>query len=195
MTRTIDAKSLEDAIVRNAAPTLAGIKPACLFTFPGAFFGGVDSASARSAFVAALELCEQQMAWAGVHARVLVWRGCGALVLVYRAAALMEWLANPRASVPLAREGYPVGNLDGCLVHLANRIAARGKVAVSACAPDLSAYEERSCKAGRCSMRFPHEIGFFLGYPYADVEAFITHEGRDYLIFGAWKVYFDVPGA
>ena len=40
---------------------------------------------------------------------------------------------------------------------------------------------------GRCS--FPHEIGFFLGYPYEDVIGFIANEGENFLCSGCWKVY------
>jgi hypothetical protein len=38
----------------------------------------------------------------------------------------------------------------------------------------------------------PHEIGLFLGYPPEDVEGFILHNGADFLLCGAWKVYSDV---
>jgi hypothetical protein len=41
----------------------------------------------------------------------------------------------------------------------------------------------------------PHEVGIFLGYPLADVDAFIQNKGRNYLLNGYWKVYSDVPGA
>ena len=36
---------------------------------------------------------------------------------------------------------------------------------------------------------FPHEIGFFLGYPLEDVKSFIEHKGKNYLHYGYWKVY------
>lgn len=39
MTREITKQALEAAIVRNCSPMLAGLKPACLFTFPGRLFG------------------------------------------------------------------------------------------------------------------------------------------------------------
>lgn len=41
----------------------------------------------------------------------------------------------------------------------------------------------------------PHEVGIFLGYPLADVDAFIQNKGRNYLLNGYWKVYSDVPRA
>lgn len=36
---------------------------------------------------------------------------------------------------------------------------------------------------------FPHEIGIFLGYPLADVRAFIATQGNGYRLCGEWKVY------
>lgn len=41
----------------------------------------------------------------------------------------------------------------------------------------------------------PHEIGYFLGYPYEDVHQFIVQHGENYKVFGAWKVYTDVEQA
>lgn len=37
MTRTIDIPTYQTAVVRNCSPTLAGIKPASLFTYPGVY--------------------------------------------------------------------------------------------------------------------------------------------------------------
>ncbi len=37
MTRTIDIPTFQAAVVRNCSPTLAGIKPASLFTYPGVY--------------------------------------------------------------------------------------------------------------------------------------------------------------
>lgn len=39
---------------------------------------------------------------------------------------------------------------------------------------------------------FPHEIGFFLGYPPLDVAGFIEHGGKNCKYCGMWKVY-DCP--
>lgn len=197
MGRTIDATTLEDAVVRNCAPTLAGIKPASLFTFPGSFVAceGVGEATARdhrARFLQALTPCRAQLAAAGIRERVLVWRGCGALVYVYRPDALERYLADPRAFWPLAAEGYRVRDLDACLDRLALRLEARGKRTVRA---DGTA-EARPCPCGGpCGAAFPHELGYFLGYPYADVAGFIEHGGEGFVLMGPWKVYGDVAGA
>jgi hypothetical protein len=42
---------------------------------------------------------------------------------------------------------------------------------------------------------FPHEIGFFLGYPQDDVLGFIQEKGRNYKYCGLWKVYGNVSTA
>ena len=85
MTRSIDVDSIADALVRNAAPTLAGIKPASLFTFPGRFVGGARERAAvlsrREAFLNALDACRAELAASGVLIRVLVWRHCGPVPL------------------------------------------------------------------------------------------------------------------
>jgi hypothetical protein len=42
---------------------------------------------------------------------------------------------------------------------------------------------------------FPHEIGFFLGYPSDDVLGFIAQKGKNYKYCGLWKVYGDITKA
>jgi len=41
------------------------------------------------------------------------------------------------------------------------------------------------------SREFPHEIGFFLGFPQDDVFGYIGNKGRDCQCMGYWKVYGD----
>ena len=45
------------------------------------------------------------------------------------------------------------------------------------------------CGEEACRRAFPHELGYFLGYPYADVAEFIRQRGENYLALGLWKVY------
>ena len=90
----------------------------------------------------------------GVRVRVIAWRAFGAIVLAYRPDLLVSHLRDARTTAVLASLGYPVLNsvlpagvretsLDALLAHLARRFAME---------------------------KLPHEIGFFLGYPYEDVE-------------------------
>jgi hypothetical protein len=58
--------------------------------------------------------------------------------------------------------------------------------------------EDRSSAGNNCSgsdpdrdMKFPHEIGVFLGYPLQDVKGFIENNGRNSKYTGLWKVYGD----
>ncbi|PSJ30908.1 hypothetical protein UF10_08610 [Peptostreptococcus russellii] len=44
-------------------------------------------------------------------------------------------------------------------------------------------------------IKFPHEIGVFLGYPLSDVQGFIENKGRNYKYCGYWKVYKDTQEA
>ena len=54
---------------------------------------------------------------------------------------------------------------------------------------------ERNYASPDCTCEFPHEIGYFLGYPYDDVHEFIVQRGENYKVFGAWKVYANVEQA
>lgn len=191
MTRTIDETSLERAIVRHCSPTLAGLKPASLFTFPGDFTAP-DAAARRCALEAAMDACAHQVMPAGLALCVLAWRSCGALVYVYRPHELAAYLADRRAAVPLSRAGYDLSTLESCLATLAERLSAmEGKRPAAA----QAAGQPCPCTKRGCARAFPHELGFFLGYPYEDVSAFIEHAGQDYLAVGPWKVYSNLEGA
>lgn len=146
---------------------------------------------ARRRLRKAVDACNLELGAAGIRVRILVWRPCGALVYVYRPKHLAEYLLDPRARIPLERAGYPVRELDACLLQLARRIAAASGAAP--CAAECPAIDAgpRTPRDGMttCERGFPHEMGYFLGYPYADVEGFILHKGKDYVAMGLWKVY------
>lgn len=170
MTRTIDIPTFQAAIVRNCSPTLAGIKPASLFTYPGVYAsqngkpGNPHIEVRRTHLLAVIAQCNRELQPFGIHTSVLVWRPCGALIYVYRPADLMRYLSDPRATTALAAEGYDVHNLPASLVHLAARITlASSNATESACAdgPCVLAQSE-PCGDG-CTCEFPHEIGYFFG--------------------------------
>lgn len=201
MTRSIDIPTLETSLVRYCSPTLAGIKPAALFTYPGVYAceNGDDPFGAirvrREFLLKVLASCEDSLRASGIRLRVLVWRPCGALVYVYRPLELVRYISDPRASNPLSKLGYDLDNLDACISHLAERVAAASKSTAESARPmpcPLAA--DRSCDQG-CSCEFPHEMGFFLGYPYADVHEFIRQHGENYAVLGPWKVYTNVSEA
>lgn len=202
MTRTIDIPTFQAAVVRNCSPTLAGIKPASLFTYPGVH-ADQDGSSVtaaiedrRARLLNVIARCNRELNPFGIHLSVLVWRPCGALVYAYRPNSLATYLADPRAKTALAKKGYDTGNLSACLVHLASRITlASNNAAECACGQTRCALDQQVCCNNDCACEFPHEIGYFLGYPCDDVYEFIAQRGENYKIFGAWKVYTNVEQA
>lgn len=188
--------------MRNCSPTLAGIKPASLFTYPGVYANQNGKPSAahieerRSRLLAVIAQCNRELQPLGIHMSVLVWRPCGALVYVYRAKSLTTYFEDSRAQTALASEGYDTRDLSTCLVHLASRITlASNNVAECACSQTRCALPQQASCSKDCTCEFPYEIGYFLGYPYEDVHQFIVQHGENYKVFGAWKVYTNVEQA
>lgn len=202
MTRTIDIPTFQAAVVRNCSPTLAGIKPASLFTYPDVYAHQDGSGATapitdrRVRLLNVIAQCNRELDPLGIHLSVLVWRPCGALVYAYRPNSLATYLADPRAKTALAKEGYDTDNLPLCLAHLASRITlASNNAAECACGQTRCALDHQANCSKDCTCEFPHEIGYFLGYPYDDVHEFIVQRGENYKIFGAWKVYANVEQA
>lgn len=202
MTRTIDIPTFQAAVVRNCSPMLAGIKPASLFTYPGVYADQNGSSvtaaieDRRAHLLNVIAQCNHELNPFGIHLSVLVWRPCGALVYACRPNSLATYLADPRAKTALTKEGYDTGNLSACLVHLASRITlASNNAAECACGQTRCALDHQAHCDNGCTCEFPHEIGYFLGYPYDDVREFIVQHGENYQVFGAWKVYTNVEQA
>lgn len=198
MVHALDIATFESTLVRFCSPTLAGIKPSALFTYSDVYACAPDAdprerqtvQKRREALLQLIEECSAKMSAARIEVRVLVWRACGALIYVYRPAALRAYLLDPLASMPLAREGYDPDDLESSIARLAVRIAQAGSSHAECALENVprTASGQDVC-SGSCSCTFPHEMGFFLGYPYEDVLGFIEHEGRDCLAVGPWKVY------
>lgn len=94
------------------------------------------------------------------------------LVLIYHSQLLQAALIRPAAKEILSACGYPLAEgLASMPRHLQMRMQKRTRG------------------------DFPHEVGLFLGYPSADVEGFILHQGRDYKFCGEWKVYGSIKTA
>lgn len=170
MTRTIDIPTFQAAVVRNCSPTLAGIKPASLFTYPGVYAHQDGS---------------------GATAPITDRR-----VRLLNVIAQCNRELDQRAKTALAKEGYDTDNLPLCLAHLASRITlASNNAAECACGQTRCALDHQANCSKDCTCELPHEIGYFLGYPYDDVHEFIVQRGENYKIFGAWKVYANVEQA
>ncbi len=191
MTWPIGTTELEGAIVRHCSPTLAGLKPASLFTFPGSFTTADGNSEQvmqrRQALTAAVAFCRTQIVGAGMDICVLAWKKCGALIYIYRPQALCCHLESPEARHALAAQGYPLGNLPMCLAKLGARLSEQEHSQKGA--NESAQAKSCPCEQRVCAKEFPHEIGFFLGYPPADVMGFVQNHGRSYLAVGAWKVY------
>lgn len=92
-----------------------------------------------------------------------------ALIYVYRPGFLKRDLKNQKVAEALSSLGYDCSNPEACIAHLATKV--------------------------RNNSDFPHEIGFFLGYPPKDVLGFMKYAGKNYKCMGMWKVYDDERAA
>ena len=173
-------EAFERKLVHHCTPTLAALKPANLFTCRSTLAPTAGQHGRRPTAAAlrddqlsdALRACRAKLAPHGVRIEVLARRTSGALVYVYRPRLLTRAIQQEQVAAFLTAEGYDPSSLSACIEKLHKRI----------CGTDL-----QSQMTGRCS--FPHEIGFFLGYPYEDVIGFIDNEGENFLCSGCWKVY------
>lgn len=112
----------------------------------------------------------EALACNGVRVVILRRAGRRVLMLVYHPRLLAHTLSGERVREALSKQGYPARHgLSATLRHLKERIQESGG--------------------------FPHEIGFFLGYPPEDVLGFIKYRGRRCKHCGLWKVYGDVEKA
>lgn len=193
MEHEVSEERFERALVLHAAATLLGAKAASMFTVRGSMGCSCtgcdehddaselspaqmrDMARRRARLEAIVRRYHQVLAHRGVCVTVLAWRSYGALVYVWRPVLLAARLRDVRVARALSEQGY---QLD---------FTAPDQVLSYAAIDQVS---ERFCRE-----RLPHEIGFFLDYPYEDVRGFIEHQGRDFICCGAWKVYADARGA
>ncbi len=96
-----------------------------------------------------------------------------AYILVYDKDAIASLLEDRNTSLFFQKQGYKNLYLHDILFELSNR---------------YKAYMEHSAS-------FPHELGVLLGYPLNDVISYISHNGKDFLLTGYWKVYSNVASA
>lgn len=198
-------RDLETKLVRHAAPTLAGMKPANLFTYRTGNFTEEEASSA---------IAEISSRLAGFHLRVepLANRARGVLLLVFRPELVESALDNEHARKLLTQSGFRDLSTEGVVSEIKRRIqaadASRAALVQTNCETAPAPKPERfvpCCATGRhhdhgpnhvCQCRakaalsreelettqgesaFPHEIGLILGYPPADVAGFITQKRR-----------------
>lgn len=105
--------SLENQMIAHCAPTLAGLKSACLFSY---FYSDAMSVKADLARINGM------LNGKGVFAEVLLWRGDFVLLYVYRMSQLRRELTGPDAKELLEEYGYLCDSVEGCLARLKERL-------------------------------------------------------------------------
>lgn len=155
----------EKDLLTFASPALLGRKQANLFSF---------SADCLTDYRKEIGRYQKELAPLGISVEYLYCRQRRVYLLVYRKDMMLQYLRQPAVREFLIKEGYPetIG-------------------------------EENSLYQSLCILRkhimqdadFPHEVGFFFGYPPEDVFAFIREKGRNYKLVGDWKVYGDGKAA
>lgn len=110
-------RDLETKLVRHAAPTLAGMKPANLFTYRTGNFTEEEASSA---------IAEISSRLAGFHLRVepLANRARGVLLLVFRPELVESALSNERARRLLTQSGFKDLSTEGVVSEIKRRIQA-----------------------------------------------------------------------
>ena len=94
------------------------------------------------------------------------------VLYLYRPNLLHRDLNNGIAKDVIETLGYDSENTEYCVACLARRM-----------------------KENATHDNFPHEVGFFLGYPPEDVVGFMKHNAKECKCVGCWKVYGDVESA
>lgn len=155
----------EEKMLYYASPALLGRKQANLFSFP---------ICRLTDYRKEIETYRKELSPLGVSVEYLYSRQQRVYLLIYRKDMLLQYLRQPAVKAFLIQEGYPTevgeeASFDTCLCTLQQHILEGND--------------------------FPHEIGFFFGYPPEDVFAFIREKGRNYKLVGDWKVYGDGKAA
>ena len=155
----------EKDLLTFASPALLGRKQANLFSF---------SVDCLTDYRKEIDRYKKELAPLGISVEYLYCKQNRVYLLVYRKDMMLQYLRQPAVREFLIKEGYPV-NIG----------------------------EEESLYQTLCILRkhiiqgaeFPHEVGFFFGYPPEDVFSFIREKGRNYKLVGDWKVYGDGKAA
>ncbi|MDO5546205.1 MAG: DUF3793 family protein [Eubacteriales bacterium] len=106
----------EDYLIRNCAPTLAGIKTANLFTCPY---------ESKAEIVDALCRLNRKLSPKGLRVLPLRFSEKKALIYLYRPKQLSADLAQAEAVRILQSLGYDCGGSERCLVQLAQKLRAQ----------------------------------------------------------------------
>ena len=155
----------EEKMLYYASPALLGRKQSNLFCF---------SVDCLTDYRQEINRYKKELAPLGISVEYLYCKHQRVYLLIYRKDMMLQYLKQPAVKEFLIREGYP-----------------------------KNVGKEESLYQTLCILRkhimegndFPHEIGFFFGYPAEDVFAFIREKGLNYKLVGDWKVYGDGKAA
>ncbi len=179
MERSVEVSSfLETLIIDCCAPVLDGLKPGAMFSASYTKKAREDIQVAHphvpliDEFMEALAQATIDLAASGISLRVLAWRDYSALIYVYQRDLAQLALNEPLATENMRALGYPSTELDAALDELVLRIAA---------------FDEAQKPSDFWD--FPHEVGYFLGYPASDVQAYVRNRGRGASVMGEWFAY------
>lgn len=103
----------DDYIVRNCAPTLAGIKTGNMFTCPF---------ESRDALLNFVRQMNKRLGPKGLRVLPLRLSDKKALIYLYRPKKLRRDLADTGAAQILQRHGYNTGSCEQCVVHLVKKL-------------------------------------------------------------------------
>ena len=173
--------NLDEFFAFHAAPAIAGIKPANLFSCPAGLMPQAEKIHPVVALrkktkdkekpmgekdITEKILADYEKQFKDSHTRFKLLCRCRAhiLILVYDTELTEKIFHKKVIQNYLARFGYEANT---GVQDFLNQIAAK--------------------IAGGES--FPHEIGIILGYPPEDIEGFKRYKGRNFKCCGYWKVY------
>ena len=103
----------EHHIIRNCAPTLAGLKTGNTFVCPY---------ESEEQLLASLRSANQKLSPKGVRAIPLRRRDNKALIYVFRPDSLRTDLSREEACAILTDQGYCINSCEGCIAQLSRRI-------------------------------------------------------------------------
>lgn len=176
---------LQQGIARYCAPVLMGVKPSGMFNIVRYHEVGVRpcgkpimAQAAPEQVELAVEHADATLREAGVRLRVMAHRKGSSMVFAWRPTLMRAFIGRDPEATMLEVEGYDVANDEACIDRLQTRILS---------------FDTRPRNPDGTD-RFPHEVGFLLGYPLDDVMGFVRTRAAA-LARGWWNVYSDVARA
>ena len=119
--------------------------------------------ASHSSLLQEVSRCQELLKGKGITLSVVQIQNHRALIYVYRPNLLRNHWQCPEVRSFMERYGYHTANPEQAIQILTRRLQTQ--------------------------VGFPHEIGLFLGYPFADVQGFIQNKGKNCKCCGCWKVY------